>query len=113
MKTKLVVYLGSMRRTRPAVLLGDARQEKEFRLNALKMDRPFASLLTCFLLFLAAAPAWGAVAGSISGTVRDPSGSVVPNADVTARELDTGIAHETHTDARGDLHLAGSAGGTL
>ncbi len=55
-------------------------------------------------MFLNAA-AWGAVAGSISGTVRDPSGSVVPNADVTVRELNTGIFYETHTDARGSYTL--------
>jgi hypothetical protein len=56
------------------------------------------------LLFLNAV-AWAAVAGGISGTVRDPSGSAIPNADVTARELDTGITHATHSDARGDYAL--------
>ncbi len=49
----------------------------------------------------AGSAAWGAVTGSISGTVRDPSGSVVPGADVTAREVSTGIAHETRSDASG------------
>ena len=65
-----------------------------------KINPGFAIKLACFSLFLTAA-AWAAVAGSISGTVRDSSGSVVPNADVTARELDTGITYETHTDATG------------
>jgi hypothetical protein len=65
-----------------------------------RINPGFATKLACFLLFLTAA-AWAAVAGSIIGTVRDSSGSVVPNADVTARELDTGITHKTHTDARG------------
>lgn len=69
-----------------------------------KINHRFAIQLSCFLLFLNAA-AWGAVAGSISGTVRDPSGSVVPNADVTVRELNTGIFYETHTDARGSYTL--------
>ncbi len=60
----------------------------------------FAILLPCVFLFFTAS-AWAAVAGSITGTVRDLSGSVVPNADVTARELDTGSTRETHTDDRG------------
>lgn len=45
--------------------------------------------------------AWGAVTGSISGTVKDPSGSAVPNAKVTAREVNTGISHETRSNAGG------------
>ena len=69
-----------------------------------KINPGFAAKLACFLLFLTPV-AWAAVAGSISGTVRDPSGSVVPNADVTAREIDTGLTHKTHTDARGSYTL--------
>ena len=69
-----------------------------------KINCRFVIQLSCFLLFLTAA-AWAAVAGSISGTVRDPSGSVIPNADVTVRELSTGIFYETHTDARGSYTL--------
>ncbi len=45
--------------------------------------------------------AWGAVTGSISGTVKDPQGRVVPNANVTARDVATGIAHQAHSDANG------------
>ena len=69
-----------------------------------KINPRFAPKLACILLFLTAA-AWASVAGSISGTVRDSSGSVVPNANVTAREIATGITHETHTDARGNYTL--------
>src|SRR5580698_5792399 len=98
MKTKLVVYYGPLRSARPTVHSRGAPQEKELRLRTSKINPGFTAKLACFLLFFAAA-AWAAVAGSISGTVRDPSGSVVPNADVTARELDTGITHESHTNA--------------
>ena len=49
----------------------------------------------------AGAAAWAAVTGSISGTVRDPQGRVVPKADVTVREVSTGILHETRSDASG------------
>jgi hypothetical protein len=45
--------------------------------------------------------AWGAVTGSISGTVKDPAGSAVPNAKVTAQEVNTGILHETRSNAGG------------
>jgi hypothetical protein len=50
---------------------------------------------------LIAAAAWGAVAGSISGTVKDPSGSVVPDAIITLREANTGLSHQTRTNAKG------------
>ena len=56
--------------------------------------------LVCIALFLAAA-AWGAVAGSISGTVTDPSGSVVARAEITVQETTTGLTYNTQTDARG------------
>jgi Carboxypeptidase regulatory-like domain len=58
------------------------------------------SISICILIFLSGV-AWGAVTGSISGTVKDPSGRVVPNADVTVRELTTGIAHETRSNGSG------------
>ena len=64
-----------------------------------KTQRLFIQLIC--ILMLAGASAWAAVAGSISGTVKDPQGRVVPNADVTAREVATGISHETRTDANG------------
>jgi hypothetical protein len=77
------------------------RQQKVFRLSLSKINRSFAIRLSCLLVFLAAAAAWGSVAGSISGTVKDPSGSVVPNANVTVRELSTGVSQQTHTNAKG------------
>jgi len=50
---------------------------------------------------LSAAFVWASVGGSISGTIKDPSGSVVPNANVTIREVNTGIAYQTHADSKG------------
>jgi hypothetical protein len=69
-----------------------------------KNNRRFAVKLACFLLFLAAT-AWGAVAGSISGTVNDPSGSVVPSAKVTVQEINTGLVYRTQTDGKGYFTL--------
>ena len=39
--------------------------------------------------------------GAISGTVTDPSGSVVPSADVTATDVATGVDHKTVTTTEG------------
>ena len=51
--------------------------------------------------FMPATALYASVSGSISGTVKDPSGSVIAKANVTARELDTGLSYKTHTDNRG------------
>jgi hypothetical protein len=53
------------------------------------------------LLLLATGTLWAAVTGSISGTVTDPTGAVIPNAAVTARNTDTGIDSSTQTNAQG------------
>ena len=66
----------------------------------LKNYRQATILLGCFALLLTAA-AWGAVGGSISGTVKDATGSVVPNAGVTLKEVSTGLVYRTKTDSRG------------
>jgi hypothetical protein len=60
--------------------------------------------MSCFLL-LFAARTWGAVAGSISGTVKDPSGNVVLSAKVTVQEVNTGLVYRTQTDGKGYFTL--------
>ncbi|MGB3628909.1 MAG: carboxypeptidase-like regulatory domain-containing protein, partial [Terracidiphilus sp.] len=69
---------------------------------ALQLRRTFLVLTS--LLFLAGT-AWAGVTGSISGTVKDPSGRVVPNAEITVRELSTGISHETRSNSSGYYSL--------
>src|SRR5271168_8097 len=65
--------------------------------------------------------AWASTSGSISGTVKDPAGKVLPGAGIEAREVATGAIHQTQTDNRGyyalpalpvgryelDIHAAG------
>jgi hypothetical protein len=55
------------------------------------------TVLVCIVLQLA----WGAVTGRISGTVKDPTGAVIPAADVSAVETQTGIKTVTKTDSAG------------
>jgi carboxypeptidase family protein/TonB-dependent receptor-like protein len=53
------------------------------------------------VLLLAVGTVWGGVTGSISGTVTDPTGGVVPGASVTALNTDTGISTSTQTNTQG------------
>jgi hypothetical protein len=55
----------------------------------------------CVFGSLSAIALWASVGGSISGTVKDPSGSVVAGANVTVKEINTGISHQSRTDSRG------------
>src|SRR5271155_571696 len=45
--------------------------------------------------------AWASTSGSISGTVKDPVGKVVPGAAIEVREVATGAIHQTQTDSKG------------
>lgn len=56
-------------------------------------------VLTLLLGFARMTPA--AVGGSISGTVKDPSGAVIPNAIVTATNMDTGVKQQVKTNDAG------------
>ncbi len=53
------------------------------------------------LLFLTASLASAELGGSISGTVTDPSGAVIPGAAVTVREVETGVAFDTRSNREG------------
>ncbi len=56
-------------------------------------------------VFVASLIARASVGGSISGTVQDASGSVVPGATVTVREESTGLTAATHTDGKGHFAI--------
>ncbi len=59
--------------------------------------------LIAYFIFIAlfAVRSWASDAGSISGTVRDTSGAVVPTATVQATEIDTGVEQQVTTGGRG------------
>lgn len=60
-------------------------------------------LLIClFIGSLCLAPAWGqTIAGTITGTVTDPSGAVVVGANISAQNSATGVRTSTKTDGAG------------
>ena len=58
-------------------------------------------LLTLFVTALLAQE----ITGNISGTVTDPSGSVIPSANVTATNTGTGVARTTQTTSAGVFFL--------
>lgn len=63
--------------------------------------RVFFLFLSVALSLLSAVPVWAAVTGTISGTITDPSGSVIPNAMVVITNTAQGVKNTTMTDARG------------
>ena len=79
MKTELVAYPDCPEGSPSIAPPKDMREPGKFPMFPTNQQRGFAFQLICILLFFAVT-AWGAVAGSISGTARDASGSVIPNA---------------------------------
>ncbi len=62
----------------------------------------FTSVLGMIILFSwFGVSLWASVGGSISGTITDMSGGVIPKATVKATDIDTGIQHTTASDAKG------------
>src|SRR6202050_3554161 len=59
------------------------------------------SIVPVIGLALFTVSAMASVGGSISGTVKDPSGSVIARASVTAHEVDTGLSWHATTQATG------------
>ena len=66
---------------------------------AVQMIRKFS--VFCGLVVLLPCLAWGQVSGSISGTVTDPTGSVIPGATVTATAVETKAAVAAKTSGEG------------
>ena len=60
-------------------------------------------LATVIVLFVAMSADSQTFRGAINGTVTDPSGAVVPRAQVKATEVATGVEHSTVTTAEGQF----------
>src|SRR5215470_9288687 len=66
-----------------------------------------AALLGMFcVLFIRSPLAWAGEGGTISGTVRDGSGAVVPDCVVTVRNGVTGVQQSTKTNMEGYFVLS-------
>src|SRR5437870_790216 len=71
-----------------------------------KMKRASFVLGTTLLFFaLSTVDVWAQATAQISGSVRDQSGAVLPGAEVTATQTDTGIARSTVTNGAGSYVL--------
>ncbi len=67
--------------------------------------RDVAVTVFCLAVVLAGSRLFGQATGSLSGTVQDRSGAVVPGATVTATSQGTGISRDTKTDDTGHYLL--------
>jgi outer membrane receptor protein involved in Fe transport len=72
--------------------------EMKLRANLAFLKRVLGLALIMSFLFAVAALPQGISTGSISGTVADPSGAVVPNAKVTATSTNAVLTGETNND---------------
>jgi hypothetical protein len=61
----------------------------------------FIQILCTGLCLLAGPRTWAATGGSISGTVKDQSGAVIPEAGLTLVNLDLASRYKTYADAQG------------
>jgi hypothetical protein len=57
--------------------------------------------ILCVLGVLYAGSAWASVGGSITGTIKDPTGRVIPGAEVLVRDTGKGIIYQARTNSGG------------
>jgi hypothetical protein len=77
-----------------------------------RLPRPSGfALLLGFLMLTAALVSAQSFLGSISGTVTDPTGAVIPNTTVTLKSVDTGVVRTTSTNTQGLYSFAALAPG--
>src|SRR5437016_12015997 len=76
------------------------------------MNRVVISLVNFLIVsVLASAVVWGQATAQISGTVKDPSGAVLPGVEITVTQTDTGIARTAVTNETGSYVLPNLAVG--
>src|SRR6267142_515397 len=74
--------------------------------RALRALRVVVLVLSALLLAAGVVLAQGGSTAQISGTVKDESGGVLPGADVTATQTDTGVTRSVVTEADGAYVLS-------
>src|ERR1700744_69231 len=83
------------------------RHTKNFGRDLIKFSLQVLVLVLILLLSIGSQTAQASVTATISGVVRDPSGAVIPGAQVIARNHETGTAVTVLTDAQGFYSLQG------
>jgi len=86
-----------------------------FGVQGRSFRRSFSASWVCFtliLLVLSAVPAWSQDNATITGFVNDPSGAVVPNAQITLTNNATSQSRETISNASGSFRFANLGVGT-
>ncbi len=63
-------------------------------------------LVILWVLPLLAGVVWAQVTATITGSVKDTSGAVVPGTAITAKNLETGLTRTAETDERGNYRFA-------
>ena len=64
------------------------------------------AFLSVLFLMLFSLNSWAGVGGSVSGTIKDTSNAVVPNASVSATNIETGVLHQAATNGQGFYSFA-------
>src|SRR5947209_4591403 len=67
-----------------------------------------SSLVICLL---ACSILWAQATAQINGTVKDQTGAILPGAEITVTQIDTGISRNTITDETGTFVLPNLATG--
>jgi len=63
----------------------------------------FLKALVCVLtVLLSGVASFAQTTGTLRGTIKDPSGAVVPGASVTATQEETNVARKTQSNESGD-----------
>ena len=65
----------------------------------------FCALLGLLLYVFSISAGWAQTTGTLRGTVTDPSGAVVPGANVTVIQSDTHVGRATTTNESGDYEF--------
>jgi hypothetical protein len=80
---------------------GGQQAQNRSELNKKRCEAGGLRRLICVGVLMFTSSVWASVGGSISGTVKDPSGAMIAHAAVTATNNDTGAHNSVTTDDRG------------
>src|ERR1700687_3042333 len=72
---------------------------------------PIAQIFSLILFLFSCAPVWAGAGGSISGTIKDRSGAVIPDVGVIVRNVDTGVERTSATNGDGFYAFTAIPGG--